>query len=287
MSDITAFLCNYVFRYRRSVIEINLARSFPTLKYQEIKKIRKEYYKYMFDIAFESIWVVNASDKQISKMVKINNPDRFDAFCKKHNKIIVVMGHCGNWELLSGGIGVKEKRKEDSFGNNSIYITYKQLANKSFDELFIKMRMRLYKKFGNPGGLLESKNILRHVLKNKEEKSIYIFIADQSPMKERVVTKFLNQPTLMFAGAEYLATKLNLPMVYLGMNRVKRGEYEIDLKPICESPNGIPHGNLTRDFAALLEEDINNNKVNWLWSHKRWKKGLSPEEKEEYDRICL
>ena len=78
---------------------------------------------------------------------------------------------------------------------------------------------------------------------------VYIFIADQSPNQERVVADFLNQPTLFLAGAEYVAAKLGLPMVYMGIDRVERGKYEIKFTLIEENTKGVPHGELTRKFV--------------------------------------
>ena len=75
LSDICAFFLNLV-GYRRSVIDVNMARSFPQAGYGEIKKWRREYYKYMMDITFESIWAISASQKEICEVVSV--PDRFE-----------------------------------------------------------------------------------------------------------------------------------------------------------------------------------------------------------------
>ena len=70
-----------------------------------------------------------------------------------------------------------------------------------------------------------------------------------------------------------------------GMDRVARGKYEINFKLIEENTKGLPHGELTRKFACYLQEDIFANKVNWLWSHKRWKRDFREEEIVEYERL--
>jgi KDO2-lipid IV(A) lauroyltransferase len=147
------------------------------------------------------------------------------------------------------------------------------------------MRMLAFRKSGNAGHILESRNILRHILKDRKATGIYIFIADQSPKEERIVADFLNQPTLFLAGAEYVAAKLGIPMVYMGFDRVARGKYEIRFTLIEENTKGVPHGELTRKFAYFLQKDIFANKVNWLWSHKRWKRAFTPDEILEYEKI--
>lgn len=286
ISDITAFLLHHIFRYRRTTIDINLARSFPELKYWEFKKIRKEYYQYMCDLGMESIWAVTASEKQICDRIKVVNPQVMDDMCAKYNKVLTVLAHCGNWEIMSGICGEHAKRNPDSFGWVSIILAYKAAENPAFDLLFNKMRMGEYEKVKNPGMPVESKRIIRHVLKDKQEKSIYMFIADQSPLPgERIVTRFLNQPSLMISGPEYVAVKLNMPVVYLSMPRVGRGKYEVKFTVIVEQAGKTQHGFVTREYAKLLEKDIFANKYNWLWSHKRWKRDLTPQEREEYNTL--
>lgn len=284
LSDFCAFLLN-LFGYRRSVIDINMARSFPQAKYGEIKKWRKEYYKYMLDITFESIWAISASQKQICEVVSVPDRKVMDELCAKHSKIVVVMGHLGNWELFGASCGPQGALVTGGFALHNIYLSYKSAKSKIFDEFFVKMRMLAFRKSGNSGHILESRSILRHILKDKKATGLYIFIADQSPKEERVVADFLNQPTLFFAGAEYVSAKLSIPMVYMGFDRVARGKYEIRFTLIEENTKGIPHGELTRKFAYFLQKDIFANKVNWLWSHKRWKKDLTPDECVEYERI--
>ena len=284
LSDVCAFFLN-LFGYRRSVIDVNMARSFPELKYGEVKKLRKEYYQYMMDLAFESIWAISASQKQICQVVSVPDRSMMNELCEKHPKVVIVVGHVGNWELFGGVCGPEGSDVTGGFAKSNIYLSYKRAKNKAFDAFFVKMRMLAFKKGVNHGCILESKHIIRHILKDRKATGLYIFIADQSPKEERIVAKFLNQRTQFLGGAEYVASKLGIPMVYMGIDRVARGRYEINFKLIEENTKGVPHGELTRKFAHYLQDDIFANKVNWLWSHKRWKRDFRPEEIEEYKRI--
>ena len=284
LSDVCAFFLNLL-GYRRSVIDVNMARSFPQAGYGEIKKWRKEYYKYMLDITFESIWAISASQKQICQVVSVPDRKVMDELCTRYPKMVVVMGHVGNWELFGASCGPEGAAVTGGFAGHNLYLSYKRAKSKAFDEFFVKMRMLAFRKSCNGGHILESRNILRHILKDRKATGIYIFIADQSPKEERVVTDFLNQPTLFLAGAEYVAAKLGIPMVYMGFDRVARGKYEIRFTLIEENTKGVPHGELTRKFAYFLQKDIFANKVNWLWSHKRWKRAFTPDEIMEYEKI--
>ena len=87
---------------------------------------------------------------------------------------------------------------------------------------------------------------------------------------------------MFLGGPEYVAVRMNLPVLYLGMSRVKRGKYEIKFSVITLNAGETEKGFVTREYARFLENDIFTNKSNWLWSHKRWKREFTPAEAQEY-----
>lgn len=185
LSDLMAFVIGKVGRYRRDTIYINLSRSFPELKYDELRRLCREYYRYMCDIIVESLWSVRASDRRICRLVKLANPELMDELCMRYRQVVVVTGHRGNWELIGSICGENAGRKPESFAAHPVTLVYKAAQNKTFDWLFRKMRMHQFAKFGNPGGVLESRRIIRNIVKEKEHRGVYIFIADQSPLPGR------------------------------------------------------------------------------------------------------
>lgn len=284
LSDVAAFFLHYVFRYRRSTIDINLARSFPELKYGEFARIRKQYYQYMCDIAVESVWVITASREKLCSLVHLENTELVNRLYEEHGNVMAIMGHCGNWELMGTLCGATSARTPVTLAGSKIVIAYKAAENLAVDNLLRKIRMHQFAKVGNGGEVVESKRILRHILKDKSKRNLYVFIADQSPLPgERVTAFFLNQPSLMLSGPEYVALKMNLPVVYLSTQRVGRGKYVFKFIPITTHAAQTERSFVTREYAKLLEKDIFANKYNWLWSHKRWKRAFEPHEQEEYN----
>ncbi|MBR3303131.1 MAG: lysophospholipid acyltransferase family protein [Bacteroidales bacterium] len=274
-SDLLAFVLHRIVRYRYQVITANIARSFPEYRYDDIKKLTKQYYGFMCDIIAESVWSLAHCANAIRERVRVENLHLLDELQQSRNNVLIVMGHCGNWELISGMIMEQKDREEKSFAFNPVYIVYKAAHKKSSDAIFKKIRMHEYKKFGSKGGVLESNSVIRHAIKHREDKGVYVMIADQNPVGgKEIIVDFLNQKTAMLGGPNYLATKLNMPVVYLYMDRVARGRYNMRLTLIAENPSECEEGYITRTFAKLLEQDIKANRVNWLWSHKRWKRKI-------------
>lgn len=286
LSDIASWLLCNVFSYRKHVVYTNLTKSFPELDSGHIHKIAKEYYKYLCDIMVESLWQISASAKQQCEMIDVEGTALLDEMVAKHEKVVLLMGHRGNWEMMGVFLGEKEKRGADSFANHPITVTYKVARGKLSNFLFEKIRMGEYKKFGNAGYIVGAKQFLRHVLKTTG-KHTYIFIADQYPRVGGVPLKFLNQDTFFFAGAESVACKIGMPVVYMDMARVKRGKYKMTFSLIEENPKSCTNGEITARYAKLLEENIMAQKYNWLWSHKRWKRGFTEEDRAECNEILL
>ncbi len=284
ISDIMRFFLHRVVRYRYTTVITNLSRCFPELHYGEIRKIAREYYRYVCDIIVENVWSLSMDNREFHRRFYIDNPEIADELFKTHEKIIVVMGHRGNWELIGGFGGYWKERKPESFGWQPIWVGYKRTRNKIMNDLVIKIRLHEYKHLHIIGNIIESHNFLRTILK-KDNRGVYVFIADQSPKDARTVVKFLGRPTLMFNGAAHLAHKMNVPVVFLDIARQKRGQYLMHFTTISEFPKEMECDEIVRRYASLLESAILSNPHNWLWSHKRWKRDLTEEEREIYNSL--
>jgi KDO2-lipid IV(A) lauroyltransferase len=129
-----------------------------------------------------------------------------------------------------------------------------------------KMRTR----FGTK--LIAMKDTFREMLENKNELNATAFIADQTPAPESAYwTKFMNQDTPIFRGTELIARKINYPIVYATVKRVKRGEYVMYAELLCETPKATSEGEISEMHTRKLERDIIEQPEVWLWSHRRWK----------------
>lgn len=285
LSDLMAWTLGTLFSYRKETILKNLTNSFPDLERPEIEKIAKEYYSYMCDIMVESIWQVSATPRQLCRMVEVEGIELLDTLSEKYGKVMVMMGHRGNWEMVGAFCGEPDRRSDASFANHPITITYKVTRSRISNFLFEKMRMHEYGKFGNPGHIVGSRQILRHVASGKGRHT-YMFIADQYPRLGGIPLLFLNQETFFFEGAEFMARRMNMPVVYLDIKRERRGKYRMTFSLISEQPAQTAKGDVTFRFAQLLEKHIMENRYNWLWSHKRWKRGFTEEDRRECREIA-
>jgi KDO2-lipid IV(A) lauroyltransferase len=78
-------------------------------------------------------------------------------------------------------------------------------------------------------------------------------------------------------GPERYAVRNNRPVFYVNLRIVKRGHYVARLFPITENPGETDPGFITESFARRLETEIQRDPTPWLWTHRRWKRGVAPE----------
>ena len=147
---------------------------------------------------------------------------------------------------------------------------YKPLKNKAMDDIFRKLRSR----FGSIG-IIKSET-LRIIIKLRKEnkKTLIGFMADQTPTLNNIHywTNFLNQDSPVFTGVERIAKQTGFSVVYLDIQKVKRGYYTSTVKLITDNPKEEPEFKITETYIREMEKTILRNPAYWLWTHKRWKR---------------
>jgi KDO2-lipid IV(A) lauroyltransferase len=109
-------------------------------------------------------------------------------------------------------------------------------------------------------------------------------VADQAPMESDTnhwIT-FLNQDTDVYSGSEKLAKKFDLAVLYIEVERLRKGYYKLIPHVITTHPKETKEFEITERYFQLLEKSIIKNPPYWLWSHRRWKhKRMLPNKGQE------
>ncbi len=261
VADFTYILLYRIIGYRKKVVKSNLQRALPDKNKQELKKIEKAFYRHLCDMFLEMIKTLSISHKQLKKRFVYTNMDLFKDLEKTHPGIIVVCGHYASYEWATAINFYKTQNKS--------YAVYKKLRNPYFDKLIKKIRANL----GTT--LISSKEVIPTMVRNKKnnQKANYYMIADQSPKKNRIKAwiSFMNIETPVFTGPEMMAKKLDFAVLYLKVEKVKRGFYEASFIPLTENPKDFEEPAITEAFFNQLEKQIRQQPEYYLWTHKRWK----------------
>lgn len=276
MGDILAWLAVNVMHYRSGVVWKNLSRSFPQLKYRELKKIYRNFYRHFGEIFAEAIWFGGSSYERLRKngIVTVMNPEEISEMYDSAPSMTVLSTHCGNWELMGGFLGYRTATGgKICFEEKDITVVYKKLKNHVFDRVFALNRVAPLVDVGTECEV-ESSSILRYSIQHRNEKRVYIYPTDQAPYYKsgpHPIGKFMHQDTMAMLGSVGVACRLSHSVMYMKMKQVERGRYEMTLIPICRNASESTPEEIMRKYYDLLEEEINETPHNWLWSHNRWK----------------
>ncbi|MGX1930032.1 lysophospholipid acyltransferase family protein [Flagellimonas sp. 2504JD4-2] len=260
ISDGVYVLLYHIIGYRKKTVGYNLKLVFPEKSDEERLAIEKKFYRHMCDMFLEMIKTMGISNKELQKRFVFENLDVLHQLEKKNKSVMLMFPHYASWEWV-----IALDKHIESKG----YAIYQKIGNKYFDKLVRDIRQ----KFGTT--LITTKDTKDIVATNRKEGilSMYGILSDQSPMpkKAHLWTPFMGITVPAHTGAEMLCNKLDLPAVYLKVEKKGRGSYSGSFQLIAENPSELEEFELTKAFLKNVEKAIKETPEFYFWTHKRWK----------------
>ena len=208
----------------------------------------------------ETIKSMTISEAEIKKRFTFSNIEVLQNLIQKDRNIALMCAHYGSWEWIF---------VLQSYFNVKGYAIYKRIANKYFDRLIKRIRAK-YDSY-----LITTKEAIPVLIsaKAKGNQTICGFASDQSPKIHKAYhwNDFMGIKVPVHTGAEMLAKKLDMSVVFFGVKKLKRGYYETTFKIIAKDPNQYKDYEITDAFLKLVEAQIYEAPEYYLWTHKRWK----------------
>lgn len=260
LSDILFIIMYYVLGYRKKVVRHNLELALPNLTASERKIIERKSYQHLCDMFLETMKTMSITQKQIDKRFVFKNIEVYHELEKKGKSIALMCAHYASYEW------VVSLNKQISFKG---YAIYKKINNKYFDKLIRDIRSKF------EAYLIHNRESIAIIESNslKKELCLYGFASDQSPMLKPLTywSNFLNIEVPIHTGAEFLAKKYDMNMIFLRVEKVKRGYYEAYFEVLSEDVQSISDYQITESFMRKVEQQIYAAPEFYMWTHKRFK----------------
>lgn len=260
ISDGVYLLVYYVIGYRKKVVFNNLKLAFPEKSEKEITEIGKKFYRHFGDVFIEMIKFFTVPKEKVFKRYKFTNPELFEELYKDGKSIILTGPHYANWEWIMS---------LDAFVKYKGYAAFTKVANPYFNEKIIKSRAR----FGTH--LIQTSKIIAEIKYNHKNniQAMYGLLSDQSPQLSRTYywRDFFGVKVPIHTGAEMLAKRFDMNMVYIETKKIKRGHYETSFSLITNEAPKFPDYALTDIFLEKVEKQVRTKPEYYFWTHKRFK----------------
>ena len=250
----------HIVGYRKQTVQENLKLVFPEKSEAERQLITKRFYHHLCDMILEAIKSMSISVEDMKARFKFTNIELIKEFEKQNKSIVLMCAHYGSWEWIF---------IIQTYVKFRGYAIYKRLNNKYFDKLVRDIRAR-YNSY-----LVTTKETIPTLTENMKNGILTMngFVSDQTPKKEKAYhwNTFMGIEVPIHTGAEMLAKKLDMPVIFFSVKRVKRGFYETTFQTLAEHPNEFKDYEITDQFLKLVENQIHEAPQYYLWTHKRWK----------------
>lgn len=259
LADVLAFFLRTIFKYRQQVVLTNLRNSFPEKSAAEIASIAKESYTHLADRVVENIKCLTIQQDEFMARCTVENIELLTQLYDEGRDVVLMLAHSNCWEYAGYVAHTLTKFK--------IFGVYSPAKNKYFNNLIVSTR-------GKMGmNLISMKDTSAYFKEKHEDRTFHIFFTDQSPSNPRNAcwTKFMHQDTAFFYGGARYAVKHNCVPVYAKIVQLKRGYYRVFLSKLKHDVSSSSPDDIVFSFAEHLEQQLQEQPANWLWSHKRWK----------------
>jgi Kdo2-lipid IVA lauroyltransferase/acyltransferase len=253
------FLAYYVVRHRDHVIKEQLQRVFPAKSEAERTAIHKQFLRNFCDVLVEMLKSVSMSEADMKARMHILDVGPARQCLDAGQSVMLVTSHLGNWEWLVHGMVLQLGYPVDA--------AYKPLHDQWAERLMLKVRAR----FGVR--LVPAKELLTDFIKRRGIVRALGMNADQAPVStdQRYWTTFLGQDTAFYIGAEQIARAMRLPVFYVGVRRVRRSYYEVEMRPLWDGREVLEPNQITERYARACEVDVLKSPADWLWTYRRWR----------------
>lgn len=246
--------------YRKKVVQDNLRLVFPEKSDVEIKDITEKFYHHFCDMMVEGIKSLTISEAAMKKRFTFTNVDLIIDLEKQNRSIVLMCGHYGSWEWIF---------VLQTYLSHKGYAVYSRLGNKYFDRLVKRIRAKYN------STLITTKETIPTLVRSKAEGELTIngFVSDQSPMVSKAFhwNEFMGIKVPIHTGAEMLAKRLDMSVVFFRVERLQRGYYQTTFELLALDPNDYPNYEISDIFTKKVEKQIREAPEFYLWTHRRWK----------------
>ncbi|NOZ25793.1 MAG: lysophospholipid acyltransferase family protein [Nitrospirae bacterium] len=194
--------------------------------------------------------------------VEVRGIDNYRKARDKGKGILLITGHCGNWELLALSLSCKV---------SPVSAVARPIDNPYLNGLVERVR----KRYGN--SVIYKKGALRAIIATLRKGDTVGMLIDQSVVpSEGVVVDFLGRPAWTIKSPVLIARKTGAAVVPVFIRRKKQGGHVLDIYPEVElsGEEDIEKAVIedTAKLTSFVERYVMENPAEWLWIHRRWKR---------------
>ncbi len=245
-----------LFRSKSLVID-NLKKSNISLK-KTHEQSTDEIFGNYGRIFAEYPFIKNFRNGKLEKYIQVEGKQYLDEIKSKNKKVVFISGHFNNFELMAMMI---EKYGIDL---SAIYRPLNNIfLNKTMEKIRIKYICKKQIKKGRSG--------TREIIENLKKGSSIALMIDQRVREGSKVNFFGSLATTTTIPAQ-LVKKYKCDLVPIYIERRSKFHFKMYVSKPIKVGESKTIEEITQFLNTVLEQMIEKNPLQWIWTHDRWKK---------------
>lgn len=243
-------------RDRRRAVE-HLAVAFPDLPAGERRALARRSFLHLGTHLAETLHLAGVGCAEVERYVEVEGWERVEALRAAGRPVVILTGHCGNWELLAALINCRGLAME---------VVGRRLEEPGLQELLVGVRRR----FGTETIERGEAGSARRLLATVRAGGALGVLIDQDIRAESVFVPFFGRPAHTPVGPAKLALRLGAAVVPSFIERLPDGRHRAVFHPELELPADPTAA--TAAMTRAIEEQIRRVPEQWVWMHRRWRR---------------
>jgi KDO2-lipid IV(A) lauroyltransferase len=243
-------------RDRRRALE-HLQIAFPELPAMDRRRLGLESFRHFGVMLGECLWARARAGEEVSARVDVEGWEQIESVRAGSRPILIVTGHCGNWELLAAALNLR---------GLGMAVVARELEDPGLQASLLGLRSR----FGTETIVRGRPGAARDLLRTLRSGGALGMLIDQDTRVEGVWVDFFGRPAWTPSGAADLAIRLGAAVLPTFIERLPDGRHRARIQP--ELPVGSDRVAATQAMTDRIEEQIRRVPEQWVWMHRRWRR---------------
>ena len=209
----------------------------------------------------ETCRIYHGRGKDVLERVEIRGWEYFEAARARGKGVIILTGHCGNWELASLAIA--------RHFNTSMSVVARRQNNPYLNSMVEKIRLR----YGNM--IIYKDNAIRNMLAVIRKNGIIGLLVDQAVLPDDgALIDFLGRKAWASKAPVLLSRRAGAAVLPAFIHR-EADRHIIEIHPELVFSNDTSEQGTATDvqiYSSVIENFIVRHPVDWYWVHRRWKR---------------
>jgi KDO2-lipid IV(A) lauroyltransferase len=243
-------------RDRRRALD-HLSLALPALSETERSRIARASFLSQGMNAAELLHLLRRGADGMLAHIEVEGWDNVEAARAARRPILILTGHCGNWELIA--IPLRH-------GGLSPAAIARPADDPRIQDLIVSIRRGL----GTTTIARGTRGAARQILEVLRSGGAIAMLIDQDTKVDGVWVPFFGRPAFTPVGPAELAIKQDMRVIPSFIERRPDGSHLVRFLPALPLPNDPREA--TALMTAEIEKQVRRRPEQWVWWHKRWRR---------------